>query len=75
MFVGAHRFLPALCVFRGARLVEVELSHRARLHGHSKYGIGNRLWRGITDLVGVHWLKSRLIRYRVRPTPTPTIND
>lgn len=67
MFVGVHRFLPALCVFRGARLVEVRLSHRPRRHGVSKYGVGNRLWRGLHDLVGVRWLKSRLVRYRIRP--------
>ncbi len=66
MFVGVHRFLPALCVFRGARLVEVPLSHRARRHGVSKYGVGNRLWRGLHDLIGVRWLKSRLVSYRVR---------
>jgi dolichol-phosphate mannosyltransferase len=66
MFVGAHRFLPALCMFRGARLVEVPLSHRPRRHGRSKYGVGNRLWRGLYDLVGVRWLKSRLIRYSIR---------
>jgi dolichol-phosphate mannosyltransferase len=62
MFVGVHRFLPALCVFRGAKLVEVELSHRPRRFGTSKYGVQNRLWRGLYDLVGVRWLKSRLIR-------------
>jgi len=67
MFVGVHRFLPALCVFRGARLVEVELTHRPRRHGTSKYGVHNRLWRGLYDLVGVRWLKSRLIRPRARP--------
>ncbi|HTR97504.1 MAG TPA: glycosyltransferase family 2 protein [Candidatus Acidoferrales bacterium] len=66
MFVGVHRFLPALCVFRGARFAEVPLRHRARVHGMSKYGVGNRLWRGIADLVGVRWLKSRMVRYRVR---------
>ncbi len=66
MFVGVHRFLPALCVFRGARFAEVPLNHRARAHGVSKYGVGNRLWRGIADLVGVQWLKTRLVRYRVR---------
>ena len=70
MFVGVHRFLPALCVFRGARLVEVPLSHRPRAHGVSKYGVGNRLWRGIADLVGVQWLKTRLIHYRVRGEST-----
>jgi len=66
MFVGVHRFLPALCVFRGARLVEVEVAHRPRRHGVSKYGVGNRLWRGLHDLVGVSWLKSRLVRYRLK---------
>jgi len=66
LFVGVHRFLPALCVLRGARLAEVELTHRPRRHGVSKYGVSNRLWRGLHDLIGVHWLKSRLVRYRVR---------
>ncbi len=66
MFVGVHRFLPALCVFRGARFAEVRLRHRARAHGVSKYGVGNRLWRGLADLLGVQWLKTRLVRYRIR---------
>jgi dolichol-phosphate mannosyltransferase len=69
-FIGMHRFLPALCVFRGAKLVEVPISHRARRHGVSKYGVGNRLWRGLYDLVGVSWLKTRLLRYRVVPPPS-----
>jgi dolichol-phosphate mannosyltransferase len=66
MFVGVHRFLPALCVFRGARYAEVELRHRARRHGVSKYGVSNRLWRGLADLVGVAWLKTRLVRFKIR---------
>jgi glycosyltransferase involved in cell wall biosynthesis len=66
MFLGVHRFLPALCGFRGARVVEVPVRHRPRTRGVSKYGMGNRLWRGIHDLVGVSWLKVRLLRYRVR---------
>ncbi len=66
LFVGAHRFLPALCQLRGARVVEVPVNHRPRRHGVSKYGIGNRLFRGIRDLLGVRWLKSRMLRYRVR---------
>jgi len=66
MFVGVHRFLPALCAFRGARVVEIPVRHRARTLGVSKYGMGNRLWRGLHDLFGVAWLKRRLVRYRVR---------
>ena len=66
LFVGVHRFLPALCGFRGARVTEVKVNHRPRTRGVSKYGMGNRLWRGIHDLVGVSWLKHRLVRYRVQ---------
>jgi glycosyltransferase involved in cell wall biosynthesis len=66
VFVGVHRFLPALCQFRGARLVEIPVGHRPRRHGVSKYGVSNRLWRGLADLWGVRWLKARLIRYRLR---------
>ena len=66
MFVGVHRFLPALCAFRGARIAEVPLSHRPRRAGLSKYGVANRMWRGLYDLVGVRWLKARLIRASIR---------
>jgi glycosyltransferase involved in cell wall biosynthesis len=66
LFVGAHRFLPALCAFRGAKVVEIEVRHRPRTRGVSKYGMGNRLWRGIHDLIGVSWLKHRLVRYHVK---------
>lgn len=64
-FAGVHRFMAALCELRGARLAEVPLRHRPRRHGVSKYGVSNRLWRGLRDLAGVHWLKSRLLHYHV----------
>lgn len=60
-FEGMHRFLPALTRFRGARIREIEVNHRPRRHGESKYRIGNRLWRGIVDLCGVSWLRRRWI--------------
>jgi dolichol-phosphate mannosyltransferase len=66
LFVGAHRFLPALCQFRGARVAEVPVRHRPRRYGMSKYGVGNRLFRGIRDVVGVRWLKARMLRHKVR---------
>lgn len=66
LFVGGHRFLPALCVLRGARFTEIDVHHRARTRGTSKYGVGNRLWAGLADLFGVLWLRSRLVRYRVK---------
>ena len=66
LFAGAHRFLPALCQFRGARIAEVPVRHRPRRHGVSSYGVGNRLFRGIRDLFGVRWLKARTLRHKIR---------
>jgi dolichol-phosphate mannosyltransferase len=58
-FDHMHRFLPALIERGGGTVVSVEVSHRPRLRGKSKYGVHNRLWVGITDLFGVLWLKRR----------------
>lgn len=65
-FTGAHRFLAGICEMRGARVAQVPVRHRPRRHGVSKYGVGNRLFRGIRDLIGVRWLRSRLLQFRVR---------
>jgi dolichol-phosphate mannosyltransferase len=58
-FNHMHRFLPALFQRAGARVISVEVRHRSRTRGRSKYGIGNRLWVGIVDLFGVRWLIRR----------------
>ena len=58
-FDHMHRFLPALVRARGGRIVAMPVSHRPRRGGRSKYGVGNRLWVGIVDLVGVMWLTRR----------------
>ncbi len=63
-FNGIHRFLPGLLEARGARVRQVAVRHRPRLHGESKYGVHNRLWRGLLDLVGVSWLKLRWVDLR-----------
>jgi glycosyltransferase involved in cell wall biosynthesis len=62
---GAHRFLPTLLRLEGARVVEMPVSHRPRRHGHSKYGIANRLFAGIVDVVAVRWWQTRALRYEV----------
>ena len=57
-----HRCLPALLQRQGGEVVLIEVGHRPRRHGRSHYGIGNRLWIGIVDLLGVMWLKRRFRR-------------
>jgi dolichol-phosphate mannosyltransferase len=59
-FDHMHRFLPALFRRQGREVVLVEVNHRPRLSGVAKYGIGNRLWVGIVDLMGVIWLQRRM---------------
>jgi glycosyltransferase involved in cell wall biosynthesis len=61
LFDGMHRFLPTLLRLAGGRLREVPVHHRPRRHGRTKYGIHNRLWRGIADLFAVRWMQRRWI--------------
>lgn len=60
-FDHMHRFLPALMIRNGGQVISVEVSHRPRERGKSKYGTLDRLWVGIMDLIGVMWLKRRPI--------------
>ena len=60
-FDHMHRFLPALMIRNGGQVISVEVSHRPRERGKSKYGTLDRLWVGIMDLIGVLWLKRRPI--------------
>lgn len=58
-FNGLHRFLPILVQGNGARLVEVPVGHRPRVAGVSKYGVWNRLGRGLIDLLAIAWYQKR----------------
>jgi len=61
LYRGMHRFLPTLLRLEGARLAELPVSHRPRRAGISKYGIGNRLFVGIADLLAVRWMIKRAL--------------
>ena len=64
-FDHQHRFLPALFIREGAQVLSVPVNHRPRVHGHSKYGLHDRLWPGIVDLFGVMWLMRRVTHPRI----------
>lgn len=57
-----HRFIPAVLKIRGFRIGEVEVSHRPRLTGSSKYGF-LRVLKGFLDMLSV-WFWSK---YSSRP--------
>jgi glycosyltransferase involved in cell wall biosynthesis len=57
-----HRFIPVLAAYRGFRVAEIPVNHRAREHGRSRYG-PERYLRGFFDLLSVTFMG----RYRHRP--------
>ena len=52
-FNGMHRFLPALFKGYGCNTMFIEVDHRHRKHGNSKYGTFDRLYKGIFDMIRV----------------------
>lgn len=69
MYRGMHRFLPTLLAMEGARVLEHPVSHRARRFGRSKYGILDRLWVGLVDVMAVRWMQSRSVDYHTSERP------
>lgn len=69
-FRGVHRFIPVLATHLGYKVVEMRVSHRARVAGETKYGLGivQRALPGLHDLFVVRWMKSRR-----RPTQSEEI--
>jgi dolichol-phosphate mannosyltransferase len=50
-----HRFVPVLAAARGFRVGELEIAHRPRRFGRSKYGV-RRIIKGFLDLLTVKFL-------------------
>ncbi len=50
-----HRFIPAIAAWQGAKITEIEVNHRARKFGKTKYGLGRAL-NVILDLLLIAFL-------------------
>jgi glycosyltransferase involved in cell wall biosynthesis len=61
VFNGLHRFLPTILRLQGYGVRECLVNHRPRVSGVSKYGVGNRLWRGILDCLVMRWYRRRCV--------------
>lgn len=57
-----HRFVPIYAAWQGARITELEVAHRPRRHGRSKYGF-ERVFKVLLDLMVVKFLT----RYETKP--------
>lgn len=70
MFDNMHRFMPALFHIEGFRVAEIPVNHRPRLLGKAKYGIRNRLFAGMADVLAVRWMNKRKLRYVIEEDET-----
>ncbi len=61
-FDHIHRYLPALVIREGYENRYLDVGHRHRETGRSKYTNWGRLVASLSDLLGVIWLKSRARR-------------
>jgi len=52
LYPEMHRFIPIFAASIGARIKEVQVTHKPRMRGQSKYGIA-RTWRVILDLIKI----------------------
>jgi len=50
-----HRFIPIYATWFGARVTEMPVRHRARIHGRSNYGLG-RVFKVLLDIIVVKFL-------------------
>lgn len=62
LYSEMHRFIPVMASWKGYRVGELVVEHRARRFGRSKFGAG-RLMKGMLDFVRVLFLT----RYMQRP--------
>ncbi len=58
-FRGMHRFIPTMAELRGWRVVAMEVSHRKRRFGKSKYKVLDRMVTPLFDCLALAWLKYR----------------
>ncbi len=63
-FNGIHRFLPSLFKGYGYDTFFINVDHRSRTKGKSKYGTFGRLYRGILDIMKV----KKIIRKNLKKT-------
>jgi glycosyltransferase involved in cell wall biosynthesis len=62
LYGDMHRFIPIFLAFLGARVAEIEVDHRPRRAGVSKYG-GDRVFKVLVDMVLLHFMS----KYYTRP--------
>jgi dolichol-phosphate mannosyltransferase len=81
-FDGMHRFVPTMAEMAGWRVASLEVAHRPRRHGRSKYGIFDRMVGPLVDCLMLRRLGRRRLAASdyteltpTRPEPAECRND
>lgn len=64
-FKGMHRFMPTLIKMEGFSVAEIPISTHPRLAGKTNYGVWNRLFSSLHDLLAVRWMKKKMFRFHI----------
>jgi len=75
LYRGLHRFIPTLLKMEGFTVVEMPVANNPRLHGQSKYGVWNRLFRSFHDLLAIRWMKKRMLGYEIEAQTPPAADS
>ncbi|MCF4102092.1 glycosyltransferase family 2 protein [Gillisia sp. M10.2A] len=65
MFKGLHRFLPAMILLQGGKIVQIPVRHYPRIAGEAKFHLMNRLVGPFLDCFAYLWMKRNYINYQV----------
>jgi dolichol-phosphate mannosyltransferase len=60
-----YSFMGAMAVAGGFRLRQIEVAHRPRTKGVSKYGLSVFWWKPLVDMLGVFWFSRRRFSCRI----------
>jgi dolichol-phosphate mannosyltransferase len=60
-----YSFMGAMAVAAEFRLCQIEVAHRPRRHGQSKYGLSVFWWKPLIDMVGIYWFSQRRFPHHI----------
>lgn len=64
-YKGMHRFFPGIAQIKGFKITQVLVDHEPRLRGTAKYGLGNRIFSALWDLIAIRWMLNKKIEYKI----------
>jgi glycosyltransferase involved in cell wall biosynthesis len=60
-----YSFMGAMAAAAEFRLCQIEVVHRSRRHGQSKYGFSVFWWKPLIDMIGIYWFSERRFPHQI----------